>query len=156
MNNSYISKRRRRSGRAIVSVSIEGDGKQNYSLRSLNDFWGKIIYFSIFVWERESRKEREKGINRHRPLMSSADSPIQKETTESFLATVEAVLIVLPYCTELLSKMLCLPLFIQAKVCVCVCACMRACVGVRCRWEEDKKRVCVVGEDRQCAYVHVY
>lgn len=51
--------------------------------------------------------------------MSTADSPIQKETTESFLATVEAVSIVLPYCTELLSKMLCLPLFIQAKVCVC-------------------------------------
>lgn len=72
------------------------------------------------MWERASRKEREKGINRHRPLMSTADSPIQKETTESFLATVEAVLIVLPYCTEPLSKMLCLPLFIQAKVCVCV------------------------------------
>jgi len=52
--------------------------------------------------------------------MTAADSPIQKETTEGFLATVEAILIALPFCTELLSKMLCLPLFIQTKVCVCV------------------------------------
>lgn len=61
--------------------------------------------------------------------MTAADSPIQKETTEGFLATVEAVLIALPYCTELLSKMLCLPLFIHPR-CVCVQGPSRQCVYV--------------------------
>lgn len=101
-------------------------------------------------------RERERGgMNKRRSLMTAADSPIQKETTEGFLATVEAVLIALPYCTELLSKMLCLPLFIQAKVCVCSGTIRTACV-LLCGWQEDEKVcvcmcVCARSDDRMCA-----
>lgn len=95
----------------------------------------------------ESKRERG-GMNKQRSLMTAADSPIQKETTEGFLATVEAVLIALPYYTELLSKMLCLPLFIQAKVCVCVfgdhqdSVCVM-CVIVRVAGRRESVCVCV-------------
>lgn len=93
--------------------------------------------------------------------MTAADSPIQKETTEGFLATVEAVLIALPYCTELLSKNA-LSSFIYPSqgVCVrgpsgqCVCVCV-----VVVRVEGTQKCVCVCvlgGDDRTCACVRVH
>lgn len=103
----------------------------------------------------ESKRERG-GMNKRRSLMTAADSPIQKETTEGFLATVEAVLIALPYCTELLSKMLCLPLFIQVKMCVCSGTIRTVCV-LLCGWQEDEKVcvcVCVLGVMTECVVVH--
>lgn len=92
-------------------------------------------------------RERE-GMNKRRSLMTAADSPIQEETTEGFLATVEAILIALPYCTELLSKMLCLPFIYPSQgVCVCVfgdhqdSVCVYMCV-------------CVLGVMTECVHVH--
>lgn len=108
--------------------------------------------------KRARERERE-GMNKRRSLMTAADSPIQKETTEGFLATVEAVLIALPYCTELLSKMLCLPLFIQAKVCVCVFgdhqdSVCGVCVIVRVAGRRESVCVCVLGVMTECVRVH--